>query len=104
MKINLNNKNKEIFENIDIKYRDLVINSLLTKDYQSGNLLKELSFYMSTSELELILSELQIEHITIKKERKYYSKNKKQQSIKKELDSIKANDNEVESLFIGFDK
>jgi predicted HAD superfamily phosphohydrolase len=103
LKINLNLKNEEILSNIPSKYRDLILNTILTKAIMKGDLFKELDFYLSDSEVGKIIDNIPIETLRVKKDIKYYSKNTKQQNIKKEINKRIKGENDNEALFIGFD-
>jgi len=103
MKITLNSKNEEIFKEIPPRFRDIIINSILTKNTINGNLLKELSFYVNSEEFENISGNLPSSDIEVKKKSSYYSKNKKQKIIKSEIKKALSEENESESMFIGFD-
>jgi len=103
MKITLSKKNEEIFSKIPTKYRELIINTLLTKSFSNGELLKELNFYLSSSECEQIFNSLEIEEFEIKKSKRYYSKTKKQNNIKREIEAQVKKENEIDNVMIGFD-
>lgn len=103
MKVNLNAKNIEVFNKVPKKYRELIINTILTRSFKNGLLIKELSFFLSSSELEEIFENMNIEDIVLLKRPKYYSKNKKQVAIKKEIEENLTKSSEVDSLFEGFD-
>ena len=103
MKITLSKKNEEIFSKIPAKYKELIINTLLTKSFSNGELLKEINFYLSSSECEIIFDSLEIEEFEIKKSKKYYSKTKKQNSVKQEIKDKIKKENEIDNIMLGFD-
>lgn len=104
MTIKLNSKNEEIFSNIPREYRNIIINTILTRSFENGSALKELNFYLSSEEVDKILEKLELPDIIIKKDKKYFYKNKAKQNISKEIKKKKNEEDNIENLFIGFDK
>lgn len=103
MNIKLNSKNEEIFSLIPKEYRNIVINSILTRSFENASLIKELNFYLSSNEVDKIVDSIKIPHVKIKKENSYYSKNKENVRIKNEIEKIKKEEQIVENAFSGFD-
>jgi len=103
MILKLNKKNEEVFCMIPKEYRSVILNTILTKSFENGSLIKELNFYMSNSELEEVLKSIEIPDIEIKKRSQYYSKNKQKQNIKREIESTRQKEEKSNSIFSGFD-
>lgn len=103
MNITLNSKNEEIFKEIPQKNRNIIINSILTKSIENGVFLNEISFFLSSSEIDSILENIEIPNLIIKKTKNYYSKNKEKQRIKMEIENQKKKELKDETNFSGFD-
>jgi len=103
LNITLNSKNEEIFKEIPQKNRNIIINSILTKSIENGVFLNEISFFLSSSEIDSILENIEIPNLIIKKTKNYYSKNKEKQRIKMEIENQKKKELKDETNFSGFD-
>jgi len=101
MNIKLNDRNEEIFK--DIPNRQNIINSILTRSIENGSFMKELSFFLSSSKVEDIISKIEIPDIEIKKRPSFYSKTKRNSSVRKEIDQAKKEEVKSTGLFSGFD-
>lgn len=97
MSLILSGKNTEIASFIPKKYRSAIFNSIIAKSLTDGSLLKEVSLYLSTSELEDFIENTNISvQIKIKK-------NTPKEYKPIISDKLKNKDKEIEQLFSGFD-
>lgn len=99
MNLILSGKNNEVADKIPKRYRNAIFNSIIAKSMTDGSLLKEVSLYLSTDELDDFLNETNLGEVkviknTIKEkiDKPYKPKVKKQEIKSKE-----------ENFFSGFD-
>jgi len=111
IKISIEGKAEEIFEKVPKKYRKIIIESLLVDSVFNGSLLKHADIFLKKDEIEELAQHLETlfkEEIKIQKKALYYTPRKSKKindkSFEKEIQKSKKMEEEIDSLFIGFDE
>jgi len=101
--LQLSSKNIEISETLPKQYSKMILNSMIAKSLENGELIKELSLHLDSKELEKIVDKLKIN--TFNKVKVQIPKQPKIKTLKEKVSQSKQiKKEEEESIFYGFNE